>query len=404
MLVRLLLELFLVGTETLEDNVVGTLRKEVEFPFSLTLAQLPQHNAHPLPRTRELEDIEELELNNALIVRRLDTKDVLVATEEDESDISGGLNERGFVRRLSLVREETVFLRGEDGVAEGEVAEEVVEVLGLVRLLLLQVGVDFVVVEGGDDTFGELGLDAALFATVGGNAGGGIVGGRAREGLLGGRSVVAGRSRDSLVADVDLAVNGALTEEHGVLSEGTGLVGEDVLDLTEVVGEVPAASGGAAAVSLHVVVAPDETGLNETGELDGNIKRDRDDVLRAKQVSGEEEERKEKRREETHLESDESVSPSDDTIDVGVVVGAVVVEEPRGAFRVLVDLDVVVGESAHDGHEREEKEVEEAASVVEGTSALIEKERKERGRKERTPSGSSASRPSTAYSASRPSS
>lgn len=276
MLVRIPLELVLIRSEPLKDDIISALRQEVELPLALSLAQLPQHNAHTLPRARKLEHVEELELNDALIVGRLDAQDVLVPTEEDESDVGGGLDERGLVGRLSLVREEPVFLRGEDRVAEGEVTEEVVEVLGLVRLLLLQVELDLVVVEGGDHALGELDLGAtgvvavttvaaatALLAPVRWNASRGIVRRRARERLLG-----AVHRRGDLVTDVDLAVNRALTEEHRVLREGAGLVRKDVLDLAEVVREVPAASGGAAAVALHVVVAPDEACLDETSEFD----------------------------------------------------------------------------------------------------------------------------------------
>jgi hypothetical protein len=283
-LVRIPLQLILIRSEPLKDNVVRSLREEVKLPFSLTLAQLPQNNTHPLPRARELEDVEELELDRSVVVRRLDAEDVLVATEEDESDVGGGLNESGFVGRLSLVREETVFFRGKDRVAEGKIAKEVVKVLGLVRFLLLKVDLDFGVVEGSDDTVRELGLGAsvavavtavaALLAVVGGYPGRGIVGRGAGERLL---SRV--RRRRNLVANVDLAVDGALTEEHRVLGKGTGLVGEDVFDLSEVVRQVPAASGSATAVSLHVVVSPDETGLDETSELDRNVEGDGDDVL-----------------------------------------------------------------------------------------------------------------------------
>lgn len=64
-------------------------------------------------------------------MRSLQAKDVLVPSEENESDVGGSLNEGGFVGRLRLVSDEAIFLGGEHSVAESEVAEKGVEVHSL---------------------------------------------------------------------------------------------------------------------------------------------------------------------------------------------------------------------------------------------------------------------------------
>lgn len=99
-------------------------------------------------------------------MRRLHAEDVLVAAEEDEADICSRLDERRLVGRLSLVRDEAVLFARQDGVAEREVHKEIVEVAGLGRVALGQVGLDLRVVEGREDLLGELCLGLVVARAV----------------------------------------------------------------------------------------------------------------------------------------------------------------------------------------------------------------------------------------------
>lgn len=73
----------------------------------------------------------------------------------------------------------------------------------------------------------------------------------------------------------------AAPEDHPVLGEGAGLVGEDVLDLAQVLGDVerPALQLGArlGVMQLHVLV--DEVHLAHLDDLDGHVQGDGDQNL-----------------------------------------------------------------------------------------------------------------------------
>lgn len=67
-------------------------------------------------------------------------------------------------------------------------------------------------------------------------------------------------------------------------------------------------------------------------------------------------------REQTNLESDQSVRPSNDTVDVRIVTRSVGAVHPVSTFSVVLNFEEVIDDSAHDGHESEKEEIEEAAN------------------------------------------
>jgi hypothetical protein len=115
------------------------------------------------------------------------------------------------------------------------------------------------------------------------------------------------------------------------LCERTSFIRKYVLDLAKIVCEVPAASEGGLAQLLvpYLRIKVDERGLAGAHELDGNVKRYGDDIL----------------------EGDESKGPGDKSVDGGVVVGPVVVEEPKSAAWVVPVFEHGVDNGAHHGHD-----------------------------------------------------
>jgi hypothetical protein len=166
MLVGRALELFVSGCETLENDVIGAFREEEELAGTFSFADLANDDTHSLTSRGELEYVEELVLDDVGIVRSLNAEDVLVATEEDESDIGRSLNESGFVGRLCLVRDETVLFRSQYRVTETEVREEVVEVLRVERVSFREVVVDLSIVERGENLIRELSLDLVVRSVI----------------------------------------------------------------------------------------------------------------------------------------------------------------------------------------------------------------------------------------------
>ncbi len=65
------------------------------------------------------------------------------------------------------------------------------------------------------------------------------------------------------------------------LSKGTGLIGKDVLNLPKIVRKIPATGqGGLVGLFIpNVLVKVDERGLKGTDNLDGEVERNRDDIL-----------------------------------------------------------------------------------------------------------------------------
>ncbi len=92
---------------------------------------------------------------------------------------------------------------------------------------------------------------------------------------------------------VEDIVDGALVEGHNVLGEGTGLVGEDVLDLTELLVQ----GGGACArrnvrlVVVHLDVPVDPEALHGADELDADVEGDGHHRVQNDQVGEEDEQR-----------------------------------------------------------------------------------------------------------------
>lgn len=77
------------------------------------------------------------------------------------------------------------------------------------------------------------------------------------------------------------AHDGAPAEHHLVLGESAGLVGEDVLDLPEVLGDVQrlALDASVRLLVVEVDVVGDEEDLTDLHQLDGQVKRDGDQDL-----------------------------------------------------------------------------------------------------------------------------
>lgn len=144
---------------------------------------------------------------------------------------------------------------------------------------------------------------------------------------------------------VHLAADGALSEKHDVLSQSTRLVAEDVLDLTQVVGQVPTSSGRPSFCQTRpvhdVVVGPNEVGLEESDEFDGDVEGNGYNVL----------------------ESDEGVGERDESVDWRNGAASIGVVDPVDSLPGLGNLEGVVDDSTHNTHEREEEKIDQAGKV-----------------------------------------
>lgn len=72
------------------------------------------------------------------------------------------------------------------------------------------------------------------------------------------------------------ARDAAAAEHHLVLCERAGLVGEDILDLAQILCDVqcPALDSGGQAPTVEVNVILDEVYLSQLDDLDGNVEGD----------------------------------------------------------------------------------------------------------------------------------
>ena len=115
------------------------------------------------------------------------------------------------------------------------------------------------------------------------------------------------------------------------MRQGTGLVRKDVLDLTEIVGEVPGSckSGLVELLVPYLRVKVNERSLAGAHKLDRDVERDGDDVL----------------------ECDEGKGPGDEPVDGRIVVGKVVIVEPQGAAGVVPMFKHGVYDGTCDSHE-----------------------------------------------------
>ena len=77
------------------------------------------------------------------------------------------------------------------------------------------------------------------------------------------------------------AAHRAAAEHHLVLCQSPGLVGEDVLDLAQVLGDVesPGQERSVGWLVVHVQVPVEEIDLDDLDYLDGYVERHRDDHL-----------------------------------------------------------------------------------------------------------------------------
>jgi hypothetical protein len=286
--------LVVVGGETLIDDAVGALADEEDAAVGTA-----DEGAHALASRVEGEGAEG---NVAFSLTESFDLDLLVrAVEEDEAGVASGGDEGGFIGRLGFVLEDVrVRLIGaldEDGMADGESSPEGSEALVLLSTALNELfghgrrdESDLVLLH--EDVVEASTEDLARLRFTGGEVtfvlrrieSGGVAPfplGGSEHGL-----------RDSL--SVGNAADGALLKLHDVLGERAGLVGEDVLDLAEVVGDVPRLRDArvvqldererkkgqteeekrrekaAHRLVVHVDVRVDEVGLNRLDEFDGD--------------------------------------------------------------------------------------------------------------------------------------
>ena len=306
-LVRLLLALVLPVGAALKDDRVCTLAEHDDFAVRVA----PQNDAHPLPRRGELDHLQHIERELLVLAGHLQLCLVAHRAAEHVPVVRRGLHKRLLVGRLGLVADAGLGQdRGVHRVAQRQALHKPAHRLVLLvvrvvdRLVQLRVAVWRDALDGGDRVHAAvlvLALGLLLFAL-------GLRLGRAllHHCLLvrtvgGGEPVGVVCSLPLLVrAVVDHVADVALTEDHQVLGERTRLVTDDVLDLAELVTEVPRLGRGAPVVLLvvHVVVLKDEERLDGAHNLERDVQRDRHKVL----------------------ERDQRIGKRNQTVDVGVVV------------------------------------------------------------------------------------
>jgi hypothetical protein len=115
------------------------------------------------------------------------------------------------------------------------------------------------------------------------------------------------------------------------LCQSTSFIRKYIFDLAKVVCEVPTSCEGRLVELLvpYFRVKVDECSLAGAHELDGDVKRDGDDILKR----------------------DECKRPCDEPVDGGVVVGEVVTVQPEGAAGVIPVFEHGVDDTAYTSHE-----------------------------------------------------
>ncbi|KAH6605615.1 hypothetical protein Trco_004768 [Trichoderma cornu-damae] len=241
--------------------------------------------AHPLPGGVEFDGVEERVV--ALFAHDVDVDAVVRVAQHGEAHVASSGDQGLFVGGLSLERHGGRVAGGalsHDRVAEGQGEHEV-----LVGPLLLgavvagqisdEVGCDEgdgVVVEVGvvvdlaealqrlDFGLGDLGQDPLGFSLD-------VDAGALLHAGLGFRPGFA----------VGLPVDGGLLELHDVLGKRSGLVREDVLDLPDVVGDVPRLrdAGLIDRLVIHFHVVEDEYGLQGAHDFEGDVEGNGDQIL-----------------------------------------------------------------------------------------------------------------------------
>ena len=279
---RLLLQRWVdVGRKSLVNDRVRSLAVQDD-----PTVRCAHDHAHPFARTVELERLQQrvpFRLSQYLDIDR-----VLRLAHEREPNVPRGGHERGFVWRFCLVLQIPWFLRlcrfvREDGVADGQRAEESSDVARLFRCPIRNV-----LRKLGRNECELVNLRVPVLEELGKGGYHGVfqLGQLARK-LLGVDSVRSSLSRrratlrlcDTL--SIHNPVDRALLELHDVLRQRTGLVGKDVFDLTEVVRDTPILwdTGGVKGFVVHVDVLCDEIGLDRLDDLDRDEERYGNDVL-----------------------------------------------------------------------------------------------------------------------------
>lgn len=125
-----------------------------------------------------------------------------------------------------------------------------------------------------------------------------------------------------------------VVEFNTYLCQSSGLIRKDILYLAKVVCEVPATSEGRLVelVVVYLSIKVYKRGLAGAYELDGDVEGDGDDVL----------------------EGDEGKGPGNESVDGGVVVGPVIIVQPRGVAWVVPVFEHGVDDGACYSHTGED--------------------------------------------------
>ena len=330
----------LPGLQARVDDAVGALAEQDD-PSVLGHAD---DGAHALPGRVELQRVQDLVV--PVGAQGVDDHAVVGAADEGEAAVASGRHERRLVGRLRLELDLRRISRrdlGDDGVAQGQGEHEVLVRLGL------DVGSGVSGRSGrevGDKVRGDEGQAVVVQVGVAVH-----LTDHAQHPVPIGRDLSLDLGR--LLVDVDAlpplqthlglgvglavrqAVDGALLELHDVLGQGAGLVGEDVLDLTEVVRDAPRLGRARVvdAVVVHVRVAVDEENLGQLDQLDGDVQRDGHQVL----------------------EEDDAGPEGDEAVQRRGAGDGSELEEVDGA--VLLGPGDALHDAAHEAHEEEDDEV-----------------------------------------------
>jgi hypothetical protein len=142
-----------------------------------------------------------------------------------------------------------------------------------------------------------------------------------------------------------LATNGALSENHDVLGQRACLIGEHVVDLTQIVRQSPGprrCSGRHAILDIFDRMIPvNESRLSCPDELDRDVQRDRNDVLKG----------------------DESVEKRDQGVELRVVIGCVSEQFPVRLLIVPSSLVGVIDDATDDGNSSKQSQVKKYLGI-----------------------------------------
>ena len=233
-----------VPGQTLDDDGVGALAVEPDLPVGAT-----DDGGHALSGRVELAHGEKVVVQGPTVDR--DRHRPRFAGGEAVAEEDGPLDEGALIGGGGLIADPVGLVLAsfrDDGVAGGQQGEEMVkDVGGLMRSDVLP--------ESGE----IVDADAVAVAVAVSGDGPTIVGD---------------------VVGILKAGDGTLLELHLIAGQGAGLVGEDVLDLTEFLDQAgrSADGGGIALIVVDVQIGVDEQGVRILDQVDGDEKGDGDQV------------------------------------------------------------------------------------------------------------------------------